>query len=228
MGSVVKAVGDAVGVDLGGSGAKDQARTDADNATRRAEELLTDQYTIERGAYNPYNLAGVNALSDLAGNNFNFQADPGYQFRLNQGLTGINNAMAARGMGNSGRTLKALTDYNQNFASNEYGNAYGRNFNRLSTLAGLGFNAAQGLGGAARAYGHGMSDLQMGRANANAAAESAYQGRLSNLTGQLIQGGVTALTAGQGALPVGAGAGGATTQGGPGWMSRMSALSGLV
>jgi hypothetical protein len=199
MGSIVESVGNAVGIDLGGSGAKDRARSDADQATRAAEDFLKDQYTIERDVYNPYNLAGQNALRDLTSGNF--QQDPGYQFRLNQGLSGINSSLAQRGLANSGAALKSLNQYNQNFASNEYGNWW----NRMSGLAGMGFNAAQGLGNAARAHGQGMADLQLGRANANAAAESAYQGRLSGLTGQLIQGGVTALTAGAGAAVPAAG-----------------------
>lgn len=57
---------------------------------------------------------------------FNFQADPGYQFRLQQGQDSVQASAAARGMGLSGATLKALAKYGQGAASDEYQNAYSR------------------------------------------------------------------------------------------------------
>jgi hypothetical protein len=55
-----------------------------------------------------------------------YQEDPGYQFRLDQGNTGINNSAAAAGGLLSGATLKAIDKYNSNMASQEYGNAVNR------------------------------------------------------------------------------------------------------
>ncbi len=57
---------------------------------------------------------------------FNFQADPGYQFRLNQGLDNVQSRLAGRGLIGSGAEMKGLNDYAQGAASQEYGNAYGR------------------------------------------------------------------------------------------------------
>lgn len=54
-------------------------------------------------------------------------ADPGYQFRLEQGLGAIQNSAAAKGILNSGGTLKDLQNYGQNLASQEYGNVFNRN-----------------------------------------------------------------------------------------------------
>ena len=51
-----------------------------------------------------------------------FQQDPDYQFRLSEGLRAINQSAAARGGRAGGDTLKALSDYAQNTASQEYGN----------------------------------------------------------------------------------------------------------
>lgn len=51
-----------------------------------------------------------------------FQADPGYQFRQEQGEQAINRAAAARGGRLSGRTLKELGRFNQGLASQEYQN----------------------------------------------------------------------------------------------------------
>jgi len=56
----------------------------------------------------------------------NMLADPGYQFRLSQGLEAMNRQAAARGGLISGAALKAGQRYGQNYASGEYGNAYDR------------------------------------------------------------------------------------------------------
>ena len=53
-------------------------------------------------------------------------ADPGYQFRLDQGTGALQNSAAARGVLNTGGTLTDLINYGQNAASQEYQNAYGR------------------------------------------------------------------------------------------------------
>ena len=57
---------------------------------------------------------------------FNFQEDPGYAFRQQQGERGINRAAAARGQFFSGRVGQELSDFNSGLASQEYGNAYNR------------------------------------------------------------------------------------------------------
>jgi hypothetical protein len=59
----------------------------------------------------------------------NFQADPGYGFRLSEGLKALERSAAARGGLLSGGTGKALTRFGQEMASQEFGNAYGRAFN---------------------------------------------------------------------------------------------------
>jgi hypothetical protein len=70
-----------------------------------------------------------------------FQTDPGYNFRLGEGAKTLQRSAAANGTLFSGGTLKALDQYNQDFASNEFGNAYNRfntnKLNRYNMLAGL-------------------------------------------------------------------------------------------
>jgi len=102
-----------------------------DEAVRRLDAANADT----QGAYSPYAQAGVNALWNLT--NGNFQADPGYQFRLNQGTSAIEASRAASGGLFSGATGKALGEYGQNFASNEYGNWW----DRQSGLADRGMSA---------------------------------------------------------------------------------------
>lgn len=52
--------------------------------------------------------------------------DPGYKFRLNQGINAVQNSAAARHSLHSGNTLTGINDYAQGFASNEANNAYAR------------------------------------------------------------------------------------------------------
>jgi len=54
------------------------------------------------------------------------QNDPGWQFRLKQGLQALQNSAAAKGTLLTGGTLKGLQDYAQQFASGEYGNVWNR------------------------------------------------------------------------------------------------------
>ncbi len=57
---------------------------------------------------------------------FDFQADPGYQFRLNQGLDAVQNRMAGRGLISSGAEQTGIMDYASGLAAQEYQNAYNR------------------------------------------------------------------------------------------------------
>jgi hypothetical protein len=119
---------------------------------------------------------GLTKLSDLVKSGFEaptqfkygseeFQTDPGYEFRLGEGMKGIENSAAARGGALSGAAIKEAARYNQGFASNEFQNAYtrasdtfGSNFDRAlqkygtnvgaaSTLAGYGQNARSEMTG---------------------------------------------------------------------------------
>lgn len=54
------------------------------------------------------------------------QNDPGYQFRLKQGLGALETAAGAKGMSRSGAQLKGLQDYAQNYASGEFQNVWNR------------------------------------------------------------------------------------------------------
>lgn len=90
---------------------------------------------------------------------FNFQADPGYQFRLKEGEKAIQRSAAARGNLMSGGTMKALAQYGQGMASQEYSNAYGR-FDRDRQFG-------RGVYESDRAFGRGSfeSDRGFGRGN---------------------------------------------------------------
>lgn len=77
-----------------------------------------------------------------------FQADPGYQFRFDEGQKALERSQAAKGRFLGGATLKALTRYGQDMGSQEYGNAFNRfqtnrntRFNQLAAVAGIGQTA---------------------------------------------------------------------------------------
>lgn len=111
----------------------------------------------------------------------NFQADPSYNFRRNEGIRGIENSMAGRSGFGGGNMLKALSRYNSDLASTEYGAAndrYNQNFqtgynqfnqdqnttyNRLASMAGVGQTTASNLG-----------DVGQNTANAVSGAQSDY------------------------------------------------------
>lgn len=81
-----------------------------------------------------------------------YEADPGYAFRLAEGQKALDRVTSAKGKYFSGGAVKGLTDYNQESASKEYGNAYDRYrqnqsdlYSRLTSVANSGQNAAAGI-----------------------------------------------------------------------------------
>jgi len=127
-----------------------------------------------------------------------FQVDPGYQFRLSEGAKALERSAAARGMSASGAQLKALTQYNQGFASNEYGNAYNRYnndqttlYNRLAGISGTGQQSANALNQAGSNYAANFGNNTMGAANAYGASQmagaNAWSGALNNMANNWMQ-----------------------------------------
>ncbi len=118
--------------------------------------------------------------------------DPGYQWRMQQGAQGVMNQAAAGSGSLSGPALKALMDYNQAGASQEFGSAFnrfqtqqGNIFQRLTSMAGMGQNAAAGVGNQAVSTGANIGANIVGGANAAAAGQigvaNAIGGGLSDL-----------------------------------------------
>jgi hypothetical protein len=95
-----------------------------------------------------------------------FEASPGYQFRLDQGMQAAQAGSAQRFGLNSGATQQALVDYGQGMASNEYGNFYNRSVNNFNALTGGLRSLAQG--GQNAAAGMGAANAQAGAQTINA------------------------------------------------------------
>ena len=96
---------------------------------------------------------------------YNFQTDPGYEFRFNEGMRGLERGAAARGGVLSGGFGRKAVRYGQDYASNEYSNVY----NRIAGIAGIGQGANTASGGFAMSAGQGM-----GQAAGEAGAISGY------------------------------------------------------
>jgi hypothetical protein len=109
------------------------------------------------------NIPRLEAMQLQARPDFDFkfsQDDPSYQFRLKEGQRALENSAAARGTLLSGATAKALQNYGQEAASQEYGNAFGR------ALQGYQTNLGKDFGTFDRNWG---AKLGAGTANINAA-----------------------------------------------------------
>jgi hypothetical protein len=109
--------------------------------------------------------------------------DPGYAFRLGEGMKALERVQAARGNMLSGGAIKAGQRYAQDFASGEYGNAY----NRLANIAGLGQTVGGQLGSAAQQFGQTAGETMSQGANALAAGRinrtSGYMGGVGGAVG---------------------------------------------
>jgi hypothetical protein len=105
-----------------------------------------------------------------------FQADPGYAFRLKEGQKALEQSAAARGGLISGNALKAASRYGQEMGSQEYSNAFNRyqqeraaRLQPLQSLAGVGQTTAANLGAAGAANANAMGNYLTSGAAASAA-----------------------------------------------------------
>ena len=164
---------------LGASASKSAAGTQAASADR-ATELQERMFNKQLELQEPFRKAGINALNKIESGDIMGEMDPSYSFRFKEGLKALDRQSAARGGLISGGALKAAQRYGQEFASNEFGNAY----NRLASRAGFGQTASTNMGGAAGQFGTNAGNLMTG---AGAARASGYVGGANALTSGLGQ-----------------------------------------
>lgn len=177
------ALGGATSIIGGNKAAKAQERA-ANQATAVAKQTSDAQIALQREMFDksvelqqPAIDAGNTARSRLmelmglsAGGTDNgslmrdfsmqdFQADPGYQFRMDEGQQALERSAAARGGLLSGAALKDTARFSQGLASQEYGAAFDRfNTNRtakmnpLLSLAGAGQTASTNAGSAGQQF----------------------------------------------------------------------------
>jgi hypothetical protein len=210
------------------SSAQQQA---ANRATDVAAQTAADQVALQREIFEkqtelqkPFReagLAGQNRLMELLGiggkagapgygryataefTPAKFQADPGYAFRMSEGMKALERSAAARGGLLSGATLRGTQRYGQDLASQEYQNAFNRyqaeragTLNPYQALAGTAQSGANVLGqqagqmgsnisNALGAYGSSAQGNIIGAGNAQA---SGYMGQANAIAGGLGQG----------------------------------------
>jgi hypothetical protein len=115
-----------------------------------------------------------------------YEADPGYGFRLDEGLKQISSDARARGGAVSGRTMMGAQKYAQGLASQEYGNAFNcyktSRANQLQPLANLqnvGVSAANQQSATLGNYGANVGNL-LGQQGQAYAAGALGQGNTMN------------------------------------------------
>ena len=183
-------VGAAIGGALQGSAAaRDQAKSIEQagqmgaQAAQNAAEIQRQMFERQVALQEPWRQAGVNALAQLAplASQYTpfgmqqFQQDPGYAFRMSEGMKALERSAAARGGLLSGAQMKGVQRYGQDLASQEYQNAFNRyqaerqaRLGPLQSLAGVGQTATQQLG----EYG-GQTAARMGQAALSGGADVA-------------------------------------------------------
>lgn len=186
------------------SGGYDQARGDL--------ATLQGLQQFGQGATTAIDTPGVTGRSMVANQGdlyAGFEQDPGYQFRQKQGEQAINRMAAAGGGRGGGATMKALADYNQGLASQEYANFANRrqaeaglqsgllqsdasrqDAARLAAqqnqygLAGMGYGAQSQLAGMAAQGGQSLADLGAQYSGQMAGYQNQYGQNLSDLYAQ--------------------------------------------
>jgi hypothetical protein len=163
-----------------GANASSKAASTQASAADRATELQERMFNKQIELQEPFRQSGINALNKIESGDIMGSMDPSYSFRFQEGLKALDRQAAARGGLISGGALKAAQRYGQEFASNEFGNAY----NRLASRAGFGQTATNNMGAAAGNFGMNAGNLMTG---AGAARASGYVGGANALTSGLGQ-----------------------------------------
>ena len=175
---------------IGGKRQSDAAKDAAKAQTRAQKQALAAQTELTR----PYVEAGKNAMTQYQNlapyQSFGmpqFEADPGYQFRMSEGLKALERSASARGLLQSGGTLKDITRFGQDAASQEYQNAFQRYLTEREArmepyryLTGIGQAAAAGQ---AANVGEGMTALGNIQSAGIMGQSNAFTNTLGNIAG---------------------------------------------
>jgi len=184
---------------IGSQASKSAAKTQV-AAADQAADLQQQQFERQVELQEPWRQAGITALNKLTPlateytpfGMSQFQQDPGYAFRMQEGMKALDRSAAARGGLLSGSTLKGAQRYGQDLASQEYMNAFNRyqaernaRLNPLQSLAGVGQTATNQLGQAGQTMASNVGQAMGAAAQARA---SGYVGGANALTGALNTG----------------------------------------
>lgn len=159
------------------------------------ESFTTTSTTASESPYADVNkgLGAYGSLSKPFGMS-DYQADPGYAFRMSEGQKALERSAASKGGLLSGMAIKATDRYSQGLASQEYQSAYDRYntnqtnlYNRLAGISGTGQTAASNAGNAGQNYANQAGEYALQKGNVQAAGQvgntNAWSTGLSNLFG---------------------------------------------
>lgn len=202
------------------SKAQSQAANQQVEVSREQMQMLRDMFERQLALQEPFRQAGITAqnrlltLLGLPGGNreaadfysmarpfsqAQFRTDPGYAFRMSEGMKALERSAAARGGLLSGATMKGIQRFGQNLASEEYANAFNRyqiertaRLNPLQAMLGLGQtaanqmsasigSAAQNMAGAYGQLGQAYGNLGQARASGYVGGANAAMGALGGL-----------------------------------------------
>jgi len=185
---LIPAAAQLIGAGVSSNAAKSAAATSA-AASDKAIALQERIYNESIGRQQPFLQGGTEDYNRLralmsggpeAAQNF-LQMDPGYQFRLSEGLKALDRQAAARGGLISGGALKAAQRYGQDAASQEFGAAY----NRLANLANIGPQAAGVMSNLGQNYASNVGNIYLGQGNTAANAQLSRGSTYGNALNQL-------------------------------------------
>jgi hypothetical protein len=191
IGKAIQAAGNTVSQYMKYQAAR-KAAEQQQQSIKKAKNETNTAYNQAISYQQPYTDAGKQTIGDLAaglkpGGDFNrsftmadFQADPGYAFRQQQGQRAVDMGAAARGGVLSGAALKGEQRFGQDLAANEYQSAYTRfnndmnsRFNRLSSVAQMGQGAANNSAELSTRKGDTLGMYEVNNGNVRAAKELA-------------------------------------------------------
>ena len=204
--TIASSVGSAA---IGSRAASKAAKTQA-QAAQEASNLQREMFERQIGLQAPFREAGLtaqNRFMELMGlgaptgagdfgryaRDFSmedYQQDPGYAFRLSEGMKALERSAAARGGLLSGSMMKGAQRFGQGLASEEFQNAFNRyQINRanqldpLASLMGAGQSGANILTGQAGQLGQQLGENAMGAGNARASGYIGSANALANALG---------------------------------------------
>jgi hypothetical protein len=194
---------------IGGMSAKKAAKAQT-QAAQQASDVQRQMFERQIQLQAPFREAGLTAQNRFmelmglgqptGGQDFgryardfsmeDYQQDPGYAFRLSEGMKALERSAAARGGLLSGSMLKGAQRFGQDQASEEYQNAFNRyqtnRANQLNPLAGLmsaGQSGANTLTSAAGELGGRLGENYMQAGNARASGYIGQGNALSSALG---------------------------------------------
>lgn len=151
------------------------------NAGYAANAALLDLNGIDRSKLGPGEGVEPGSPGDLSSYaKYDYQKDPGYDFRMQEGIKALDRSAAARGSLNSGAQLRRLTRYGQDYASNEYQRVY----DRIAQIAGFGRGASSESAGVIVNTGQNIGGALINAGEARASGFVASGNAIANALGQ--------------------------------------------